>query len=212
IRDRGLVTGGLYRVARHPQYLGLALVGLGAFLLWPRVLVLVAYVTMLFLYERLAGWEETRCVLKFGDAYRAYQRRTRMLLPRPLPRLIPWPPPGKRRVLASLVLWLVVVAASVGVGYRVRDYALRRLSVFYTDDMAVLSPACLPAELLRTAVRVATSGAEVRDRIAATGRGAKLLVYVLPEAWRIADLPLDPVSSATNNSPDLWHYVPADFD
>ena len=35
VSGRGLVTGGLYRVARHPQYLGLALVGLGTFLLWP---------------------------------------------------------------------------------------------------------------------------------------------------------------------------------
>jgi class 3 adenylate cyclase/protein-S-isoprenylcysteine O-methyltransferase Ste14 len=101
---RGLVTGGLYRLARHPQYLGLALVGLGAFLLWPRVLVLVAYVTMLFLYERLAGWEETRCLAKFGDAYREYQRRTGMFLPRPLPRLIPWPSVSERRALTALVL------------------------------------------------------------------------------------------------------------
>src|SRR5262249_7180697 len=145
-------------------------------------------------------------------AYRAYQRRTGMFLPRPLPRLIPWPPAGKRRVLAALVLWLVVVAASVGGGYRGRDYALRRLSVFYIDEMAVLSPARLPTELLRTAVRVATSGAEVRDRIAVTERGAKLLVYVLPEAWKIADLPLDPVSSATDDSTARGHYVPVDFD
>jgi class 3 adenylate cyclase/protein-S-isoprenylcysteine O-methyltransferase Ste14 len=205
VRGRGLVTGGLYRVARHPQYLGLAIIGLGAFLVWPRVLVLVTYVTMLFLYERLAGWEETRCLAKFGEAYRAYQRRTGMFLPRPLPRLIPWLPAGERRVLAALVLWLVVVAASVGVGYQVRDYALRRLSAFYTDDMAVLSPARLPAEALRAAVRVATSGAAVRDRIDAAGAGAKLLAYVLPDTWRIADLPLEPAT-------DRGHHVPIDFD
>jgi class 3 adenylate cyclase/protein-S-isoprenylcysteine O-methyltransferase Ste14 len=212
VRGSGLVTGGLYRVARHPQYLGLALVGLGAFLVWPRVLVLVAYVTMLFLYERLAGGEETRCLAKFGDAYRAYQRRTGMFLPRPLPRLIPWPPPGERRVLAALMLWLVVVAATVGVGYQVRDYALRRLSAFYTEDMAVLSPARLLAEPLHAAVRVAMSAAEVRDRIGATGPRAKLLVYVLPEAWRIADLPLDAPSSAAHASTDRGHHVPFDFD
>jgi class 3 adenylate cyclase/protein-S-isoprenylcysteine O-methyltransferase Ste14 len=211
IRGPGLVTSGLYRMARHPQYLGLALVGLGAFLVWPRVLVLVAYVTMLFLYERLAGWEETRCLAKFGEAYRAYQRRTGMFLPRPLPRLIPWPPAGERRVLAALMLWLVVVAASVGVGYQVRDYALARLSAFYTEDMAVLSPARLPAEPLHAAVRVAASGAEVRDRIDAAGRRAKLLVYVLPEAWMIADLPLDAPSSA-HPSTDRGHHVPFDFD
>jgi hypothetical protein len=160
---------------------------------------------MLFLYQRLAGWEETRCLAKFGEAYRAYQRRTGMFLPRPLPRLIPWPPVDERKVLAALALWLVVVAASVGVGYHVRDYALQRLSAFYTDDMAVLSPARLTAELLRAAVRVATSGVEVRDRIDAAGPGATLLVYVLPDSWRIADLPLDPAT-------DRGHHVPIDFD
>jgi class 3 adenylate cyclase/protein-S-isoprenylcysteine O-methyltransferase Ste14 len=212
VRGRGLVTGGLYRVARHPQYFGLALVGLGAFLLWPRVLVLVAYVTMLFLYGRLATSEETRCLAKFGEAYRAYQRRTGMFLPRPLPRLIPWPPADRRRGLAAVLLWLVVVAATVAVGYQVRDYALRHLSAFYTDDMAVLSPARLPAEPLRAAVQLATSGAGVRDRVGPAGRGAKLLVYVLPETWRIPDLPLDPPSAAAHAPTDRGHYVPVNFD
>jgi len=86
-----------------------------------------------------------------------------------------------------------------------RTGALRHLSAFYTDDMAVLSPARLTAEPLRAAVRVARSGAEVRDRIDAAGRGAKLLVYVLPDTWRIADLPLDPAT-------DRGHHVPIDFD
>jgi len=212
VRGRGLVTGGLYRVARHPQYLGLAIIGLGAFLVWARVLVLIAYLTMLFLYKLLAGWEETRCLEKFGEAYRAYQRRTGMFLPRPLPELIPWPSAGERRVLATLVLWLVVAAASVGLGYRVRDHALRHLSTFYTEDMAVLSPARLQAEDLRTAVRVATSGAEVRDRIGVGGRRAKLLVYVLPEEWRIADLPLDRPSPESPPATDRGHHVPFDFD
>jgi hypothetical protein len=110
------------------------------------------------------------------------------------------------------MLWLVVVAASVGVGYQMRDYALGRLSAFYTEDMAVLSPARLPAEPLHAAVRVAASGAEVRDRIDAAGRRAKLLVYVLPEAWMIADLPLDAPSSAAHPSTDRGHHVPSDFD
>src|SRR5262245_54916670 len=80
---------------------------------------------------------------------------------------------------------------------------------FYTDDMAVLSPAQLPAELLRSAVRVAMSGADVRDRIGVSGRGAKLLVYVLPETSWIADLPLDPQSSVATHR---GHHVPLDFD
>jgi hypothetical protein len=123
--------------------------------------------------------------------------------------LIPWPLASERRALAALVLWLVVVATSVGVGYQVRDYTLRRLTAFYTDDMAVLSPARLPTEPIRAAVRLAMSGADVRDRIGAAGRGAKFLVYVLPETWWIADLPLDPQSSAATHR---GHHVPFDFD
>src|SRR4029453_19191429 len=111
LRGGRLTTGGLYRVARHPQYLGLAILGLGAFLVWPRVLVLVAYVTMLFLYGLLARWEETRCLEKFGEPYRAYQRRTGMLPAPPPPRGFPWTLPGEWRVPATLALWVVVVGA-----------------------------------------------------------------------------------------------------
>src|SRR5262245_30639503 len=106
-----LMTGGIYRLARHPQYLGLAILGLGAFLIWPRVLVLIAYVSMLFLYALLARWEEARCTEKFGESYRAYQRRTGMLLPRPIPWMFPWTLPGEWRVAAAFALWGVVVAA-----------------------------------------------------------------------------------------------------
>ena len=106
----------------------------------------------------------------------------------------------------------MVVAASLGLGYQVRDYALRHLSTFYTEDMAVISPARLDGEELRAAVRVATSGATVRERIRAVGQGAKLLVYVLPEAWMIADLPLDPPSSGVRPETDRGHHVPFDFD
>src|SRR5262245_55128236 len=187
-----VVTCGLYRMARHPQYLGLAILGLGAFLVWPRVLVLIAYMTMLFLYGLLARWEERRCLEKFSETYRLYQGRTGMFLPRPLPRVFTATLPPEWRVPATLALWVVVVAASVGLGYRVRDYALGNLSTFYTEDMAVISPARLEGEELRAAVTVATSGAQVTQRIHAAGQGAKLLVYVLPEAWMIADLPLDP--------------------
>jgi len=212
LRGGRLTTGGLYRLARHPQYLGLAILGLGTFLLWPRVLVLIAYVTMLFLYALLARWEEARCIEKFGESYRAYQRRTGMLLPRPFPWVFSWTLPGNWRVPAAFALWGVVVAASVGFGYLLRDYSLRHLSGFYTEDMAVISPAPLEGDEVRAAVRVATSEATVRERIGALGHGGKLLVYVLPEAWMIPDLPLDPPSARVQPATDRGHHVPFDFD
>jgi class 3 adenylate cyclase/protein-S-isoprenylcysteine O-methyltransferase Ste14 len=212
VRGRGLITGGLYALARHPQYLGLAIIGIGAFVAWPRVLVLIMYVTMLFLYGLLARWEEARCLEKFVGAYRAYRRRTGMFLPWPLPRLIPWPAVGPRRTLATLALYVVVVGATVGLGYGLRDYALSHLSAYYAGDMAVLSPARLTDAELRAAMHVATSAADVRQRIESARRGGQLLVYVLPEAWRIADLPLDPASAERQPETDRGHYVPLDFD
>src|SRR5262249_16876664 len=190
-----LVTSGVYRLARHPQYLGLAILGLGAFLVWPRVLVLAAYVTMLFLYGLLARLEEARCLEKFSETYRSYQRRTGMFLPRPLPRVFPATLPREWRVPATVALWVAVVAATVGLGYRVRDYALQNLSTFYTDDMAVISPARLEGEDLRAAVRVATSGAQATERINAAGPGAEILVLGPPRAWMDAGLPLGPPSA-----------------
>lgn len=56
---RGAVVTGLYRSVRHPQYVGLAVVGIGTLLLWPRFLVLVTFVAMIGLYMRLARWEES---------------------------------------------------------------------------------------------------------------------------------------------------------
>jgi len=211
LRGHGLVTGGLYAVARHPQYLGLAIIGLGAFVVWPRVLVLITYVTMLFLYGLLARREEARCLEQFGGVYREYTSRTGMFSPWPLPRGTPWPAVGLRRTLATVSLYVVAVAATVGLGYWLRDYALTHLSAYYAEDMAVLSPARLTGAELRAAVRVATSAAEIRQRIESARRGA-LIVYVLPEAWQIADLPLDPASAERQAETDRGHHVPLDFD
>src|SRR5262249_55948121 len=81
LRGRGPVTGGLYAFIRHPQYVGLSILGLGTLLIWPRFLVLMTYLTMLFLYYRLARWEEEQCLTRFGESYRAYYAQTGMLLP-----------------------------------------------------------------------------------------------------------------------------------
>src|SRR5262249_60737873 len=107
-------------------------------------------------------------------------------LPRPPPRVFPATLPREWRVPATLILWVVVVAASVGLGYRVRDYALRNLSAFYTEDMAVISPARLQVEELRAAVMVATSGTQVTDRINAAGEGGETLWDRHPRPWIVA--------------------------
>jgi len=200
IRRRGAVTGGIYRLVRHPQYVGLAVIGLGTLLLWPRFLVLVAFVTMLFLYRLLAGWEEAQCLARFGDSYRAYRERTGMFLPRltslRLPRLLP--AGGGSRVVAGLMLFAVVMAAAVAAGFGVREYAVSRLSAIWRPDTAIVALAPMSRDELATAYELAAAAPAVRSRLDAAGDPR--LVYVIPEEWSVPDLPVDP-PAATRRTP-----------
>ena len=204
-RGREAVVGGLYRWARHPQYTALAIMGLGTLLVWPRFTVLIGYLTMLFLYAWLARFEERNCLRRFGASYREYMERTGMFHPLPrLPSLLP--ESGAKRVGAGLALYVVVVAGAVGIAHQLRDWSLGHVSAVYRDDLAALSPALLTSLEIDLALEVAASGQGVGERLAAEGAEAKFLAYVVPESWRLPDLPMENVAHAGG------HLTPADFD
>src|SRR3972149_1087440 len=81
-RTKGdLVTSGLYRLARHPQYLGIYLV-IGGFLIqWPTLATMVLFPVLVVVYLRLARREETELEQVFGDRYRAYREQVGLFLP-----------------------------------------------------------------------------------------------------------------------------------
>jgi protein-S-isoprenylcysteine O-methyltransferase Ste14 len=80
-----LVTTGIYRFMRHPQYTGIFLFTLGWILHWPSVITLVLWPILMAAYVWLARREEREIAEKFGEEYSRYARRT----PRFFPRLIP---------------------------------------------------------------------------------------------------------------------------
>ena len=83
-KDRGagaLVTTGIYRYIRHPQYAGLMLMSLGMILNWATLPTLILFPVMTTMYWRLAKREEADMVAEFGDAYRAYAARTKRFVP-----------------------------------------------------------------------------------------------------------------------------------
>jgi len=76
-----LVTGGIYRIIRHPLYASLLLLAWGIFFKSPSLLDgCLAAVATAFLYAT-ARADEAECLVKFGDGYADYMRRTRMFLP-----------------------------------------------------------------------------------------------------------------------------------
>lgn len=78
----GLVTTGLYRLVRHPIYLGFFMLTTGealAFASWPAVLVILAGIVPSFLWR--AVWEERVLRRTFGERYDLYRKQTRMIIP-----------------------------------------------------------------------------------------------------------------------------------
>lgn len=82
-KENRLVTGGLYRFVRHPQYTGLfvALFGEGV-VHWPTLFSLGIFPLIVIAYYFLARKEERDMVRHFGDEYRDYMRRVPMFIPR----------------------------------------------------------------------------------------------------------------------------------
>jgi protein-S-isoprenylcysteine O-methyltransferase Ste14 len=80
-RAEGLITTGLYRFVRHPQYLGIFLFTLGWLLHWPSLVTLFLWPILLVAYFWLARLEERQAVEQFGSAYTEYAERTKRFIP-----------------------------------------------------------------------------------------------------------------------------------
>lgn len=76
-----LVTDGLYRYSRHPQYLGIYCIVLGLLVMWPTFLTLFMSPVLFAMYYRLARREERAMEEEFGEAYKEYKHGTGMFLP-----------------------------------------------------------------------------------------------------------------------------------
>ena len=78
----GLVTTGPYRFVRHPIYLGLALIAMGAALAFGSPL---AFLTVMFGIVPTFAWraraEEHLLRRILGEAYETYQQRTKLIIP-----------------------------------------------------------------------------------------------------------------------------------
>ena len=81
-KENRLVTGGLYRFVRHPQYTGLfiALFGEGV-VHWPTLFSLGIFPLIVIAYYFLARKEERDMIGHFGDEYRDYMKRVPMFVP-----------------------------------------------------------------------------------------------------------------------------------
>ena len=202
LRGRGAVTGGLYRHIRHPQYLALIVASIGMMLLWPRYLVVVATVTVIFVYIALARAEERLCLARF-PGYAGYAARTGMFLP---PRLsLALPPPGSSRA-ARVAVWGLAYSAALGFALLaasgIRAHAIDSLYLHEAPEGVYLSVVRIADEDLAVVARIARAAPAAE---AAVSGSTQLLAYVLPTGMYVSEIPmvLPPGES-------FGHRVPAD--
>lgn len=82
-QENRLITTGLYRFIRHPQYAGLFLGLFGEGIVhWPTLFSIAVFPVIVLAYALLARSEERKVIEQFGDEYRDYQARVPMFIPR----------------------------------------------------------------------------------------------------------------------------------
>jgi protein-S-isoprenylcysteine O-methyltransferase Ste14 len=80
--DHRLITNGMYRFIRNPQYLGMLLILSGyAFSLGSLIITAMIVICLLAILRNRIRLEEELLIAAFGDEYREYMRRTWRLFP-----------------------------------------------------------------------------------------------------------------------------------
>ncbi len=178
-------------------------------LLWPRFLMVVFFVTMLFAYHALAAIEERECLRKFGQVYYDYLRRTPRFVPFNLPFRLPlagrlcarpWPV----RLLAGVLAYAAVLTLALGLAFALLAHSLRHLYRYQAGQAVYLALTPLDESELQQIVQAATADQRVRNSLdVAEKEGAGLINYVMPWEWGVPEIPMNEVSN---------HTTPGDYD
>ena len=205
LRRDDAVMLGLYRHIRHPQYLGLIVASIGMLLIWPRYLVLIATVTVIFIYIALAKAEERICQRQF-PGYADYMKRTGMFLPAPFGIDLTTRFRGRRLVnYAGWVLsYATVLALALVAAFGLRILTTNAMYTLPTDEGVYLSVVEIGDGDLAAVAEIARSAAQAK---AALSGKEHLLNYVVPTEMYISEIPMHlPPGEA------FGHIVPSDRD
>jgi len=190
LRRKGLVTGGIYRYIRHPQYLCLGIAGLGLLAHWPRMIIVVFYLLMLTAYYFLARSEERRLLTQYPE-YANYMQQTAIFLP--------GNPGGKLfRILfgwmenQSLARGLAVAGIfgiGIAAGFVFRAYTVASAEMVTIPEANILAIAGWPQgpEKLERLTKRALEEQDLRARLTAEGAGS-YTAHLLPADYGMMNM------------------------
>ncbi|MBF0592039.1 MAG: isoprenylcysteine carboxylmethyltransferase family protein [Nitrospirae bacterium] len=172
---RGTVVRGLYRYIRHPQYVALAVAGVGLSILWPRFLSVFLWLVMILAYYFLARDEERRMIKAHGQGYGKYLERTGMFLPKVVENAL-----HLRNAPSKGVFFIFIVVMTIGGGFFLRAYTIDHLTTWKNDNLLALAILPQDSTMLEHRMPDILKLSEVTSRLNAKG---DYLVYLMPRHY-----------------------------
>lgn len=82
VDDQRLITHGVFSIVRHPSYFGVVLILTAPMILYQQPWVFaVGFAGLLWAYRYRIHQEESILFTKFGEAYEAYRKQVKMIVP-----------------------------------------------------------------------------------------------------------------------------------
>ena len=165
----------LYSVIRHPQYLSLAISGVGLAILWPRFLVVVLWIGMVLVYYLLAKDEERRMLKQFPEPYQKYMESSGMFLPKRIEQSL-----GFSTTAGKVVLFVLLSSFALGGAFLLRDYTIAHLPLWSESNVAVLPIMPQDEPMLEHRMAYILNLEEVKSKLHG---GESYLVYFMPPKY-----------------------------
>jgi len=193
LRKRGAVTGGIYNIVRHPQYISFMICSLGLLIVWPRFIGAIMFITMVFAYYLLAKVEERECATKFGRSYIDYKNKTNMFLPFRIPLFSRLRLPNARgkKALVLIATYFISLIAILGLASGLQTISINSLHSTYTSNSVNISISEMSEENINMIMSIVQSDNDVISILTEHDDNAMYINYILPTTWFAAEIPMN---------------------
>ncbi len=194
LAKKGAVLGGLYTLVRHPQYTSFIVCSFGLMLLWPRYIVVILFVTLLFAYLLLARAEEKECEEKFGESYLNYEKKTGRFFPKISysPSQSERKPLSKGRTICTYIAaYLLTMAFFLLCAAGLRSLTLNSLYAIYDTNSVTVSICELSDSKMTEIIEIAKTDKGVMKHLETYTDERPELNYILPTEWYAAEIPMN---------------------
>lgn len=203
LAKKGAVLGGLYTLVRHPQYTSFIVCSFGLMLLWPRYIVVILFVTLLFAYLLLARAEEKECEEKFGESYLNYEKKTGRFFPKIFysPSQSERKPLSKGRTICTYIAaYLLTMAFFLLCAAGLRSLTLNSLYAIYDTNSVTVSICELSDSTMTEIIEIAKADKGVMKHLETYTDERPELNYILPTEWYAAEIPMNGIQYRRGHS------------